>query len=119
MVHSPLNSTSTSSRGKTDKRHLGGVIPPTPENRLKFYRDQSFANTILHEASQQNVSVPPDQTDYDQWTLSAGMKEEISRTVEGIFGNKSTTWEITDYRICWYAQIHIRFLFSLFNDLPT
>ncbi|KFA69532.1 hypothetical protein S40285_07268 [Stachybotrys chlorohalonatus IBT 40285] len=80
---------------------IGGVIPPTPENRLKFYRDQSFANTILHEASQQNVSVPPDQTDYDQWTLSAGMKEEISRTVEGIFGNKSTTWEITDYRICW------------------
>ncbi len=77
------------------------MIPPNPENQLKFYRDQSFANTIFHQAAKQNISVPPDHLDYDQWNLSPGMKAEVDRTIRGIYGNKADSWEITDYRICW------------------
>lgn len=83
----------------------GGVIPPNPENQLKFYRDQSFANTIFHETAQQNISAPPEKADYDQWNVSVGMKTEIRRTVKGVYGNKSDNWEIKDYRICWLVKL--------------
>ncbi|KAK8096157.1 hypothetical protein PG999_014179 [Apiospora kogelbergensis] len=80
---------------------IGGVVPPNPENQLKFCRDQSFANTMFHETAGQNISVPPLQSDYDQWNLSPGMKAEIARTVKGIYGGKSSDWDITNHRICW------------------
>ncbi|KAK9769255.1 putative FAD dependent oxidoreductase domain-containing protein [Seiridium cardinale] len=81
----------------------GGVIPTNPENQIKFYRDVSFTNTILHEAAGQNISVPPNRADYDQWNLSPGMKTEVGLTVKGIYGDKSADWKFTDYRICWDA----------------
>ncbi|KAK0715426.1 hypothetical protein B0H67DRAFT_683653 [Lasiosphaeris hirsuta] len=51
---------------------LGGSIPPTSDNQLKVYRDQSFTNTVYHEASTQHISVSPGSADYGQaGTVSA------------------------------------------------
>ncbi|KAI0107547.1 sarcosine oxidase-like protein [Nemania sp. FL0031] len=82
---------------------LGGVIPPNSENRIKFYRDVSFTNTIRHEVTGKDISVPPSRADYDQWNVSLGMKEEVRQTCKGIYGNASDTWELKDYRVCWDA----------------
>ncbi|KAI1429746.1 sarcosine oxidase-like protein [Xylaria sp. FL1777] len=83
--------------------NAGGVIPPNSENRIKFYRDVSFNNTIRHEVTGKNISIPPSRADYDQWNLSSGMKEEVRQTCKGIYGNASDTWELKDYRVCWDA----------------
>ncbi|KAI0143780.1 sarcosine oxidase-like protein [Xylariaceae sp. FL1272] len=82
---------------------LGLAMPPNSENRVKFTRDVSFTNTIRHERSGQNVSVPPDGNDYDQWQLSPGMKRELRQVCHGIYGSVSDDWELKDYRICWDA----------------
>ena len=79
----------------------GGSIPPNAENQLKFYRDVSFTNTIFHEASGQNISAPPSQHDYAQWELSPGMKQEVGLVSKGIYGEKSKSWELEKFRICW------------------
>ncbi|KAK0659138.1 putative sarcosine oxidase [Cercophora samala] len=82
---------------------IGGSLPPNSNNELKVYRDESFKNTILHEASGQQISVPPSKLDYGQRDLTPGMKEELKSTFEGIFGEKAKDWELFNYRICWDA----------------
>ncbi|VBB84701.1 Putative Sarcosine oxidase [Podospora comata] len=82
---------------------IGGSLPPNSDNQLKVYRDESFRNTVLHEASGQEISVPPSKPSYDQWDLSPGMKKEIRSSFEGIFGEKAKNWELFNYRICWDA----------------
>ncbi|KAK0653130.1 sarcosine oxidase-like protein [Cercophora newfieldiana] len=81
----------------------GGSMPPTSDNQLKIYRDQSFTNTVYHEASGQHISIPPESTDYGQWELSPLMKEEVSLVFKGIFGKKAENWEFHNYRVCWDA----------------
>ncbi len=76
-------------------------MPVNSENQIKIYRDQSFTNTVFHEASGQHISVPPSTADYDQWTLSPGMKDEVGQVFKGIFGEKAKNWEIHNYRVCW------------------
>lgn len=93
--HPVLNS------GHQPTSQAGGNLPPNSDNQLKVYRDESFTNTIHHEASGQDISAPPDRADYGQWELSPGMKEEVRLVFKGIFGKEAADWKLHNYRICW------------------
>lgn len=68
---------------------------------MKFYRDQSFTNTVVHKPSGKSLSMPQSSDDYSQWDLTPGMKAEIEAVCHGIYGKKSKNWTFDNYRICW------------------
>ncbi|PVH74801.1 sarcosine oxidase [Cadophora sp. DSE1049] len=83
---------------------LGGSIPPNAANQLKFWRDVSFMNTVHHEVSGENISMPPDQADYAQWEVTPGMKRELQAVCKGAFGDKAKNWDLHKFRICWESK---------------
>jgi sarcosine oxidase / L-pipecolate oxidase len=67
---------------------IGGSIPPNSNPQLKFWRDVSFMNTVHHAASEQDISMPPDQADYCQWEVMSGLKKDIQGVSKSGFGEK-------------------------------
>ncbi|KAF2174959.1 sarcosine oxidase-like protein [Zopfia rhizophila CBS 207.26] len=76
---------------------LGGCLPPTPSNELKFWRDVTFRNTIRHEYGQL-ISVP----DHEQ-SPSPLMKAEVNMVKKSVYGRRANFIELENYRICWDA----------------
>lgn len=79
----------------------GMTWPLTNDGYLKFCRDVSFKNTIDHPESGQRFSSPPNQPDYDQWSVSPGMKHELDLVKKGIYGREGDDMSIETYRLCW------------------
>lgn len=82
----------------------GEVMPLTEEDgqySVKFCRDESFKNTVKHEASGQLISMPPDQSDQGQWSPSEGLKARLETVIKGLLGAKSKDVHIDSYRVCW------------------
>lgn len=70
------------------------------ENKLKYWRDVSFKNTVQHPSGRQ-MSMPPSDPDYAQWKLSPGMKAEMDVVNKGILGQVGADFTMQGYRICW------------------
>lgn len=80
-------------------------MPPTRRGQLKFIRDIPFLHSVKHDASGQKFSVPFTSTDRSQWTspdkMPSGIKDEIRKSMKGIYGKEMQDLEISTYRFCW------------------
>ncbi|KAL8934656.1 MAG: hypothetical protein Q9216_005797 [Gyalolechia sp. 2 TL-2023] len=87
----------------------GETMPITPDGQLKFIRDVPWKNTVRHHESGQAISIPPTTASESQWTapetFPAGLREEISIVVKGIFGAEEEALQLTpnSFRMCWDA----------------
>lgn len=72
------------------------------EHTVKFCRDESFKNTLHHEASGQAFSTPPNEIDQDQWNASTGLRARLETVMKGILGEeRAKRVNIDTYRVCW------------------
>lgn len=81
-------------------------MPPTPEDdyyNLKWCRDESFKNTVLHKASGQKISMPPLEEGQAQRTPPQGLKDRLEIVKKGFVGPNADKCPITSYRVCWYV----------------
>lgn len=85
-------------------------MPPTPQRQLKFIRDVPFRNTVYHPASGQSISVPLTSIERSRWTspenMPSGIREEVGRVLNGIYGKEIKGLRPDVYRFCWYASVH-------------
>lgn len=68
---------------------------------VKFCRDESYKNTIRHEASGQEFSVPPAESGELQTTVNRGLMQAHEIVKDGILGEPGKSVKIDKYRVCW------------------
>lgn len=77
-----------------------GSLPPTRERELKWWSPIHFKNT-QEITPGHPISTPPSQLDYAQWEVSTRLKADIDRARTLFYGEKSASWKMEKYRICW------------------
>jgi len=68
---------------------------------VKFCRDESYKNTVKHEASGQSFSTPPNEPGQAQKTPNEGLKKRLDIVKKGILGDRGAKLKFDDYRVCW------------------
>ncbi|KAL9055150.1 MAG: hypothetical protein Q9162_003728 [Coniocarpon cinnabarinum] len=83
----------------------GESIPMNKEGLLKFNYEVSFTNTFMHEASSQEISIPPTKDSQTTWgqDVPQGLKDEVLTVVKNIYGPDAPGLEIGSFRMCWDA----------------
>lgn len=80
-------------------------MPPTADGELKFCRDLSFTNSIIHSTSDQTISVPSFTSGETQWTTPADMctalRQELHGVMRGIYGHEADGLDLETFRLCW------------------
>jgi glycine/D-amino acid oxidase-like deaminating enzyme len=77
-----------------------GSLPPTKDRELKWWGQKIFKNT-QEVLPGRRVSAPPDERDYAQWNVSAGLKEDIDYANKVFYGKNGASWKMEKHRICW------------------
>ncbi|KAL8712441.1 MAG: hypothetical protein Q9220_003289 [cf. Caloplaca sp. 1 TL-2023] len=82
----------------------GEAMPPT-DGLLKFVSEVSFINTVHHDQSGQDISLPMLDPASSQWTLPEKMpralREDLDDVMNGIYGQQAAGLKPSSYRICW------------------
>ena len=82
----------------------GGFIPPTPDGNFKWWADITFSNYTMHEASGEEISMPPSGPYQGQWDVPKAFHREMYRAKEVIFGSTEDDFTFDKFRLCWDAQ---------------
>jgi len=68
---------------------------------VKFCRDESYKNTIKHEASGQEFSSPPNEPGQAQRQPNEALKQPLELVKNGILGEPAKDVKFDEYRVCW------------------
>ncbi|KAL4914991.1 FAD dependent oxidoreductase [Aspergillus aurantiobrunneus] len=85
-----------------DKGPFLGTLPPTPEKQLKWWGRTIFSNT-QEVLPGRFVSAPPVAHDYEQWTVSQKLKDDVRFSARMFYGPPTASWSMEKFRICWDA----------------
>lgn len=85
---------------------------------MKWWGQHIFKNTqeVLKD---RYISAPPDETDYAQWDVPDYLKSDVNFANKATFGKKGESWELEQYRICWYVDTMITGLTLICADTGT
>ncbi|PGH08396.1 hypothetical protein GX51_01222 [Blastomyces parvus] len=80
-------------------------IPQSGPGWVKCTHERSFTHKLLHEASKQDISVPPSRVTQQTWShdVPQGLKDEVEAVRDKLFGSWVKNMEPTQYRMCWDA----------------
>ena len=66
-------------------------------NAIKLNRDLPLQNTVVHQATNQRLSMPPARSLYDEWAPPASLTQELEITSKGLFEGL----DFEGVRLCW------------------
>ncbi|KAL8952946.1 MAG: hypothetical protein Q9222_001165 [Ikaeria aurantiellina] len=82
-----------------------GEAMPATDGLLKFVSEVSFTNTVHHDQSGQDMSLPVIDPATSQWTspetVPRALREDLDNVMKDIYGKQAAGMKPSTYRICW------------------
>ncbi|EDN10494.1 sarcosine oxidase [Histoplasma capsulatum] len=82
---------------------MAECIPQSEPGLIKCTHERSFTHKVFHEASKQDISVPPPRVTQQTFSqdVPQGLKDEAMAARDKLFGNWINNMEPKQYRMCW------------------
>ena len=71
---------------------------------IKCWGQIIFRNTLEDSIANMPLSMPPVQSDYDQWNVPLALKDDVRQAPKSLFGSKDSELELEKFRICWFVS---------------